>query len=386
MTRVPRIPLPPNSAGGGSGGGGPKVNKVGFFAAWTAAAIMVAYHMSSSRRQSLSERERQLLEQQQQQTNSVLQQYRYNRFKVQDVVQESRDIRRITVRAGALKANGGCAWPLISHVMVKDASMQVERPFTPISVKDVTSEPVNDEMREDEAATATTAASIVPKNKRSPEYVLEKIEEGNRRVECEIELLIKRYRASTVARYTHTLRPGDDIELRGPVLTIRDPSEPGDDNSAKPPRRSIGMVAGGTGITPMYRLIKHHLEERDDINRNDVRFSLIYAARTPEDLVLYDELVDLARKHPQRLNVTSVVEQQGSDASTMTESYIGRVDSTMISKHLPAPSRDTAILVSGPDGMINAVAGPLGRNLSQGPVGGILAQLGYTSEMVTKLI
>lgn len=35
--------------------------------------------------------------------------------------------------------------------------------------------------------------------------------------------------------------------------------------------------------------------------------------------------------------------------------------------------------------MIAAISGPYGRNLSQGPVGGVLAELGATSNQVYKL-
>ena len=35
--------------------------------------------------------------------------------------------------------------------------------------------------------------------------------------------------------------------------------------------------------------------------------------------------------------------------------------------------------------MVNAIAGPFGRNFSQGPIGGILGKLGYTPDQVYKL-
>lgn len=35
--------------------------------------------------------------------------------------------------------------------------------------------------------------------------------------------------------------------------------------------------------------------------------------------------------------------------------------------------------------LVKAVAGPLARNQAQGPLGGILKELGYTAEMVIKL-
>ena len=35
--------------------------------------------------------------------------------------------------------------------------------------------------------------------------------------------------------------------------------------------------------------------------------------------------------------------------------------------------------------MVDAIAGPFGRNFSQGPIGGILGKLGYNSDQVYKL-
>ena len=35
--------------------------------------------------------------------------------------------------------------------------------------------------------------------------------------------------------------------------------------------------------------------------------------------------------------------------------------------------------------MVGAIAGPYGRNLSQGPVSGILGSMGYSSDQVYKL-
>lgn len=40
---------------------------------------------------------------------------------------------------------------------------------------------------------------------------------------------------------------------------------------------------------------------------------------------------------------------------------------------------------NSPSSMIDAIAGPYGRNFSQGPVGGILGKMGYTSDEVYKL-
>lgn len=47
--------------------------------------------------------------------------------------------------------------------------------------------------------------------------------------------------------------------------------------------------------------------------------------------------------------------------------------------------RRILFLVCGPEPMVAAIAGPFGRNMSQGPVGGILGEMGYKREQVWKL-
>ncbi|KAH0839704.1 hypothetical protein J3R83DRAFT_625 [Lanmaoa asiatica] len=49
------------------------------------------------------------------------------------------------------------------------------------------------------------------------------------------------------------------------------------------------------------------------------------------------------------------------------------------------PEKRVLVLVCGPEGMVNAIAGSYGRNYSQGEVGGILGELGLQSHQVWKL-
>jgi len=50
-------------------------------------------------------------------------------------------------------------------------------------------------------------------------------------------------------------------------------------------KRNIGMVAGGTGITPCYQVLQSALDGDDGTN-----LSLIFGSRTVEDILLKDEL------------------------------------------------------------------------------------------------
>lgn len=62
----------------------------------------------------------------------------------------------------------------------------------------------------------------------------------------------------------------------------------------------------------------------------------------------------------------------------------GRVSRFPRSLERVPPSLNSALQLSSCS-MVEAVAGPRGRNFSQGRVGGILQQLGYTEKEVVKL-
>ena len=62
----------------------------------------------------------------------------------------------------------------------------------------------------------------------------------------------------------------------------------------------------------------------------------------------------------------------------------GFVTADMVKEHAPAPGDDTMVLVCGPTPMVNAVAGPKEDKRKQGPIGGVLKDVGFTSEQVFK--
>ena len=55
--------------------------------------------------------------------------------------------------------------------------------------------------------------------------------------------------------------------------------------------KHISMIAGGTGITPMYQVIKAVLKNPDD----DTQLSLLYANQSPDDILLFEELLEMAK-------------------------------------------------------------------------------------------
>ena len=60
-----------------------------------------------------------------------------------------------------------------------------------------------------------------------------------------LELVIKRYEEGKMSQHIHSLKPGDTLDFKGPIMgTYIIPNE----------FESIGLIAGGTGITPMLQV------------------------------------------------------------------------------------------------------------------------------------
>ncbi|EER06474.1 NADH-cytochrome b5 reductase, putative [Perkinsus marinus ATCC 50983] len=156
-----------------------------------------------------------------------------------------------------------------------------------------------------------------------------------------------------MSQYLDKLVPGkDSIDISGPIgrLTYKGNgvftivrSECKSCNGIK----NIGMIAGGTGITPHYQIIQHILKTKDTMN-----MSLLCANRTPDDVLLGPELSILARQHRNQLKVYHTVENASNNPSW--NGYVGRVTKDMLKDTMPKPGPDTLILLCGPKPMNEA--------------------------------
>jgi cytochrome-b5 reductase len=106
------------------------------------------------------------------------------------------------------------------------------------------------------------------------------------------------------------------------------------------------MVAGGTGITPMYQLIRAICE--NDTDTTEV--SLIYANRSEADILLREELERFARQYPKNFKLWYLLDSAPEGWTYGT----GYVDQNVLTAQLPAPSPDTKMMLCGPPGMVNA--------------------------------
>jgi len=187
------------------------------------------------------------------------------------------------------------------------------------------------------------------------------------------ELLVKGYPNGNVSKYLCSLQAGDSISVKGPVAKL-----PYTANMKK----KIGMIAGGSGITPMLQIIKQVLKDPDD----KTEVTLIFGNQTPADILLREELDQLAASSKGQVQVLYVVDTNSTSDPAIK--HVGYVTAEFCRKVLPAPSDDNLIYVCGPPQMLFAMAGNKGfvkgRKFGQGQIGGVLKELGYSIDMVFK--
>jgi cytochrome-b5 reductase len=145
------------------------------------------------------------------------------------------------------------------------------------------------------------------------------------------DLMIKAYEKGNISRYMSLLSVGQRVRIKGPK---------GQFNYHPGLSTHLGMIAGGTGITPMLQIIRAILKNPHD----KTRVSLIYANVTFDDILLKEELDHLAENHPDRFTIYYVLNEapeQGWDGG------IGFVTKDMIHYHMPAPKEDIKVLMCG---------------------------------------
>ncbi|PWZ27159.1 Nitrate reductase [NAD(P)H] [Zea mays] len=118
--------------------------------------------------------------------------------------------------------------------------------------------------------------------------------------------------------------------------------------------RRLAMVAGGTGITPVYQVIQAVLRDQPD---DDTEMHLVYANRTVDDMLLREEINRWVAAYPARLKVWYVVSKVARPEDGW-EYGVGRVDEQVLREHLPLGDSETLALVCGPPAMIECTVRP----------------------------
>ncbi|KAM3244053.1 hypothetical protein ACQJBY_055768 [Aegilops geniculata] len=180
-----------------------------------------------------------------------------------------------------------------------------------------------------------------------------------------VELLVKIYfkdedpkfpAGGLMSQYLDALPFGAPVDIKGPVGHIeyagRGAFTVGGERRLA---RRLAMVAGGTGITPVYQVIQAVLRGQPD---DTTEMHLVYANRTEDDMLLREEIDRWAAAHPARLKVWYVVSKVARPEDAW-EYGVGRVDEHVLRDHLPlGGDGETLALVCGPPAMLECTVRP----------------------------
>lgn len=153
------------------------------------------------------------------------------------------------------------------------------------------------------------------------------------------DLMVKAYEKGNISRYLSLLSVGQKVRVKGPK---------GQFNYRPGLSSHLGMIAGGTGITPMLQIIRAILKNPHD----HTQVSLIYANVTFDDILLKEELDKLAESHPDKFTVYYVLNEEPANG---WDGGVGFVTKDMISHHMPSPKDDIKVLMCGPPPMMGAM-------------------------------
>ncbi|CAB9497889.1 Nitrate reductase [NADH] (Fragment) [Seminavis robusta] len=123
---------------------------------------------------------------------------------------------------------------------------------------------------------------------------------------------------------------------------------------------AIGMMAGGTGITPMLQILHAIFRNPNDMTR----VKLIYANQTEKDILVQRELEALQKEFPDRFSLHYTLDK-APDGWKYSEGFINK---DMIEKHLIIPGSQQQFFMCGPPPMIKFACIPG------------LAELGYSDQ------
>lgn len=182
-----------------------------------------------------------------------------------------------------------------------------------------------------------------------------------------MDIMVKIYPNGKLTKHMDALKVGDTMEFKhiDKNVKLQYPFN----------KAHIGMVVGGTGITPCIQALHAILGTATD----KTKVSVLYGSRTAEDILcrqVLDEWVKTVGSD--RLEVTHVLSEE--PAGTPWDGARGFINKELVEKHFPKPADDVLIVICGPPPLYKALSGPR----DEAEVTGLLGELGYTSKNVYK--
>ncbi|KAK5131817.1 NADH-cytochrome b5 reductase [Meristemomyces frigidus] len=183
-----------------------------------------------------------------------------------------------------------------------------------------------------------------------------------------LDFIVKRYPNGPMSEHLHSMNPGQRLDFKGPI-----PKYPWSANK----HDHIALIAGGTGITPMYQLMRAIFKNPED----KTKVTLVFGNVSEEDILLKREFEDLEQQFPLRFRAFYVLDNPPED----WQQGKGFVSKELLKTVIPGPKDgNVKVFVCGPPGMYKAISGPKKSPSEQGELQGSLKELGFTEDQVYK--
>ena len=193
------------------------------------------------------------------------------------------------------------------------------------------------------------------------------------------DLLIKIYYANVdpnfpkggiVTQWINNLSIGSEVLMRGPIGRLfyygdglfKMGSKDKPVTWKEKQYNKIGMLAGGTGITPLFQILQN-----SDLNNDTIEFSLIFGNKTSKDILLKNQLDEMHKK--QNFKFSNLIYTIDKEEDGWT-GKVGLITKEKIAKYIPEPSEDTLIIICGSGKMCKKYLFPL------------LLEMGYSKENI----
>lgn len=201
----------------------------------------------------------------------------------------------------------------------------------------------------------------------------------------DLRFLVRKEHKGEMSGYLHTLVVGAEIGLRGPHREYELP-----ENVSR-----VAFLAAGTGIAPALQVAHTFLERKSE---QKPKIHIVWANRRREDCEggfgpgkkplstkkskIVQELDGFQKRYPGQILVDYLVDEEGTLLNQKMISQTVAPDASSSS------GTSQLILISGPEGFVNYVAGPKvwenGKE-GQGSLGGLLSQMKLKGWIVWKL-
>jgi len=135
-----------------------------------------------------------------------------------------------------------------------------------------------------------------------------------------IELLIKKKEGGFVSVYLNDFaKVGDEVEISGPYGKFYYREGMG---------KNVALLAAGCGLSALMSILRYIVGKNLDVN-----VTLLYSARTPDDIIFWEELKELDKRE----NVKIVITLTRTKPEHKWKGLTGRINAEMIKENIENP-------------------------------------------------